>query len=712
MIKRIFSFVFVIAAVSSLYAQQHNPCLTDHVTDEFFRNNPAQAEQLKQQFYSNLEQYRQAPAAMQRKSGAKRIIPVVFHVIHTYGPENISKDQILDQIRVLNEDFSRMNADKTNTRALFAGDAADCEIEFRLATKDPNGNCTDGITRTYSTLTVETRDEIKNLIKWDNKKYLNVWVVKSIRPLTADQTGTTLGFAYLPWSLPGTNNVDGVVVRADYIGTIGTSSPSKAGRVLTHEIGHYLGLSHPFENGCGTTNCGNTGDRVCDTPPVSSPSFGCDWNRNSCTNDNPDRPDQIENFMDYADGNCQNMFSWDQKTIIDLVLNSGAYRQTLISGANLIATGTDNIITPNCAPKADFSTTVRTICAGNSITFTDESWGGTVTSRTWTFNGANPSTSSDANPSVIYNTPGTYNVNLTVGNSAGQNQVTRSQIVVVMPGVATIKAPVTEGFENTTYPPAGWSASNNTGTSKTWERTTTAHATGSASIRAVINAATPVDESYSITLPAINLGPMADDAKLNFKAAYTIRTGVTSDKLRIFYSTDCGNNWILLSQRTSTFLTSAPNYTGASFVPADASQWRDISLSLGTLNSRNNVIFRFEAISNGGNSIYLDDINISSNAATTVETFSKQDMDMKVYPNPSNGTSYLSFNLIEQADVDVKVYDVAGRLVKDLGRNNSTAAGTQIYSISKTGDNLSNGIYFVKILINNSLYTEKLILTE
>lgn len=683
------------------------PCLTNHVTEELFKNNPAQAEVQKNNFYTGLDAYRQNNNGFSKKSGAKKIIPVVFHVIHMYGEENISKAQILDQLRVINEDFSRTNPDKGNTRSIFAADAADCEIEFRLATKDPQGNCTDGITRTYSTLTVETRNEVKNLIKWDNTKYLNIWVVKSIRPLTEDQTGTTLGFAYLPWSLPNTQ--DGIVVRADYVGTIGTSSAAKGGRTLTHEIGHYLGLSHPFDNGCGSTNCSTSGDRICDTPPVADPSFGCDKNRNSCSNDSPNELDMVENYMDYADGSCQNMFTWGQKAVMDFVMAN--QRATLVSSTNLTNTGTAIISSPLCAPVADFVSVTRTVCAGNPISFADVSWNGKVASRIWTFTGATPSTSTDSVVTITYTAAGNYDVTLSVTNAAGNNQVKRTQIVVVQPSTALKATPLMEGFENSTFPPQNWSLTPSI-TNKNLERTVIASASGSASVRAVITSTTATDETFTITMPPVDISKLTGaDNVLRFKTAYAMRTGVTSDRLRIFYSTDCGNNFTLLSQRQGSLLTSASNFDGTSFIPSGPSQWKETSLSLSAINTgRTNTIFRFEALSSGGNNIYIDDINLGANP-NSVQNYTKQQLGLTIFPNPASSAAELSFETPTDADINISIYDITGKLVKDFGKTNAPA-GSFSYTINKVDNNLTDGVYFVKVLINNSLYTEKLVIVK
>lgn len=701
--KRFLTVLFVLFTAATYAQHNTQPCITDELTDSMFASNPAYAIQ-KEQFF----QYREKldNAGFERKSSGTYIIPVVFHVIHTYGSENISKEQILDQIRVLNEDFNRENADKGNTRSIFQADAADCDIEFRLATKDPNGNCTDGINRVYSTLTNETRNEVKNVIWWDNTKYLNIWVVKSIKSF-GGETGITLGFANFPWTLPGANNVDGVVIRADYVGTVGTSSAAKAGRVLTHEVGHYLGLMHTFQGSCGNTSCTSSGDRICDTPPVDGPSYGCPIGNNTCSNDSPDELDMVENYMDYADGSCQNMFTWGQRDMMQLVLSS--QRASLVSSANLLATGVEPASNTACAPKADFTNQVIYVCEGNTVNFADLSWGGKVTSRTWTFNGATPATATDSAVTIKYNTAGTYSVTLQVSNAAGQNQLTRTQTVVVMPAVSPNKS-IVEGFEGPSFPPLGWS-NTTTLAGKNWDRTLVAKYSGDASARVLINSTTTAGETFTLTLPPVDASALSGtNNAVKFKVAYAQRTGVTPDRLRILFSTDCGNTWIFLKQFTGTTLASAPNYTGTNFVPADASQWKEISESLNLINPQTNIILRFEAISNAGNSIYLDDIQIGSASTSSNET-ARPEIGLAIYPNPAQGNASVTFTTDNDAEVEVKVYDIAGRMVKDFGATRQQA-GAHTYTINKFDNNLTDGIYVVKVMINNVLYTEKLILTE
>ncbi|NNC85545.1 MAG: zinc metalloprotease, partial [Bacteroidia bacterium] len=268
-------------------------------------------------------------------SGSPRIIPVVFHVIHEYGPENISKAQILDQIRILNEDFRRTNADTVNTPAAFTPVAADCNIEFRLAQLDPQGNCTDGIVRVYSPLTssgIGDGAQLKALSRWPNDKYLNYWVVRTI-------TGGILGYATFPG---GNANVDGVVCGHNYTGSIGTAvgGAYDLGRTATHEVGHWLSLLHIW----GDSNCGN--DLVADTPTASGSNFGCATYPHVSCNNGPNG-DMFMNYMDYSDDICFNIFTAGQSARMNATLNNA--RNNVWTQANLIATGTDGSATGACS---------------------------------------------------------------------------------------------------------------------------------------------------------------------------------------------------------------------------------------------------------------------------------------------------------------------------------------------------------------------------
>ncbi|MBA3971734.1 MAG: hypothetical protein H0X46_06235, partial [Bacteroidetes bacterium] len=206
-------------------------------------------------------------------------IPVVFHILHLNGSENISDAQVIDQMNILNRDFRKLNADTSGIVPAFQALAADTKIEFRLAQKDPDGNCTNGIDRIYSHKTLNANDYSK-LNAWPRDKYLNVWVIK-----TMESVGTA-GYAYYPSASAGAPFIDGIIIINNYIGSIGTASITNS-RALTHEVGHWLNLPHCWgstnepEVGCGDegvndtpftaghNNCGNRFDYECDSKALS-----------------------------------------------------------------------------------------------------------------------------------------------------------------------------------------------------------------------------------------------------------------------------------------------------------------------------------------------------------------------------------------------------------------------------------------------------------
>jgi hypothetical protein len=181
-ISHLVIYFFSIAVFLGLTAQSQenkNPCGTMEEMERIFRENPSLRAQ-QQQYFERMRSELATRRGNANRTGTKRIIPVVFHIIHQNGTENISREQCLDQIRVLNECFSLSNASfQERTPACFKPLAADCEIEFRLATKDDQGNCTDGIVRIFSAKTnaADNSNGVKALSQWNSYKYFNIWVV-------------------------------------------------------------------------------------------------------------------------------------------------------------------------------------------------------------------------------------------------------------------------------------------------------------------------------------------------------------------------------------------------------------------------------------------------------------------------------------------------------------------------------------------------------
>ncbi|MGL5080480.1 MAG: M43 family zinc metalloprotease [Microcoleaceae cyanobacterium] len=234
------------------------------------------------------------------------VIPVVVHVVYNSStPEqNISEAQIRSQIDVLNRDFRKQNPDIASIPSVFQALAADARIEFVLATTDPSGNPTNGITRTATTATEFSDDDrVKSsaaggIDPWSSDRYLNLWVCQL--------SGGLLGYAQFPG---GSAATDGVVVTHTGFGTMGTAvAPFNLGRTATHEIGHWLNLRHIWGddgNGCSGS------DFVGDTPNQAGPNMGKpSFPRVTC--DNTPNGDMFMNYMDYTDDDSMFMFTVDQ----------------------------------------------------------------------------------------------------------------------------------------------------------------------------------------------------------------------------------------------------------------------------------------------------------------------------------------------------------------------------------------------------------------
>lgn len=661
--KNKLTFLVLLLTAFSAKSQNIIPCASDEYLNELIKKSPNLLE-AQSNFYDEVSRDI-TETDKSYKKGTVRIIPVVFHIIHTYGDENISKAQIEDQMRIINEDYRRTNADASKTRSQFLSRASDMEIEFKLARKDPNGNCTEGITRTYSTLTDGGDELVKDLVRWDYRKYLNIWVIKRIAR-DASSEGIVLGYATLPYATSSAS--DGIVIISSRIGSIGTSSIGNAGRVLTHEIGHWLGLLHPFQSGCGS-NCSSTGDRVCDTPPVSDPSFGCPTTNNTCSNDAPNELDMVENYMDYANGSCQNAFTNGQKSLVDGTLANNSYRGLNVSSSNLTATGV--LTTPSCGPISDFHTVTRktVVCQGGSLTFEDMAYNGTVTDRTWTFEGGSPSISTFQSPTVTYNTPGIYKVTYLVTNASGSNSMTRDAFITVVASVSDIKTPFTESFENEQLFIKDWNVIES-GTYG-WKRNASKSFSGSASLQGVIDANTATNTRFNIYSPTIDMSTLGiSNPIFSFKAAYAQADATKSELLVLHASIDCGVTWkSVAGYRSNTGLTSVTGLF-SNWSPKDASEWKTQTADLSAYASVKNLMLRFELVSQSGNSVFIDNINISRNAVGIKNVFSEEELN--VFPNPSQGAFNITLDMKNKNNLSLKLYDALGREIRDFSEGVKT----------------------------------------
>ncbi|MEP7220132.1 MAG: M43 family zinc metalloprotease [Bacteroidota bacterium] len=365
----------------------------------------AREEKINRILYQLLDRQKKTGRSAQSANDETYVIPVVVHVVHNGGSENISDAQVFAGVQHMNDVFANVGVYDPSTGVSIG-------IQFCLAKQDTNGIFNTGITRTSSPLTemtMETQDiALKNLVRWNPRKYMNIWLVREVNS-TSSGPGV-VGYAYFPSSHGAPE--DGIVGEARWFGSSTDNS-----KIFAHEAGHYLGLYHTFEGGCINNDCLADGDRICDTPPdgTTAPVL-CGTPFNSCTTDvddrslnNPFRPvadgglgdqgDLYIDYMDYGRPECYTVFTQGQKDRMRAVLTE--IRKSLLESKGCLSPCTSPVI-------ASFTTSSVLVIAGTTVMFTNTSTGASL--YEWRVDGAVITT--NANASYTFNTQGHYTVAL------------------------------------------------------------------------------------------------------------------------------------------------------------------------------------------------------------------------------------------------------------------------------------------------------------
>lgn len=311
-------FCLVLLISSNILAQSEK-CATMQVLEKRIQNDPLTQLRMQQSEIQAQKWISENKSLLRKNNNVKSqvlvTIPVVVHVVYNNQTENISDAQIQSQIVALNEDYRLLNSDSLDDTHPFWGYTGDTQIEFCLASIDPNGNATSGITRTFTNTTAFDADasvkfnSLGGKDNWDPTKYLNIWVCD----LSA--SGGVLGYAAFPSDLISLPDEDGVVIHYQafgYIGTAGTGgfTANGLGRTATHEVGHWLNLRHIW----GDNLCGD--DFVSDTQIAEDANYNCpSFPHNAFSNCGSDGYGEMYmNYMDYVDDYCMVMFTYDQGT--------------------------------------------------------------------------------------------------------------------------------------------------------------------------------------------------------------------------------------------------------------------------------------------------------------------------------------------------------------------------------------------------------------
>jgi len=631
---------FIILSISCIVVfAQINPkkCITTDLIKRELKNN-VEYELMR----NNLINYHQANKGSNHKNQPTITIPVVVHVVHRTqdaigANTNISNAQIEDQLRILNEDYSKTNPEFPNPpRNTFVSYAGNPELQFCLATIDPNGNSTIGITRTSTSKTSWDADTESNDMKqassggidnWDPLRYLNIWVCN----LSNAGGGQTLGYAYLP-GLQGSNSQswkDGLVVDYQYFGSVGSASSWADGRTTTHEIGHYLGLNHTFceSGGC----CDNDDSNVDDTPATDGIYFGpvnTNTNNNSCNDLNygfsNDLIDMDENYMAYSSDTW--MFSNGQVTAMLNTLNASSWqggRQDLWQ-----------------------NTTVTVDCSG------------IIVADSWDCDGQGNCN----DPATGNGSYSNYNACVTACGCTGNNST------------------IMEGFQSSSIP-NDWSIDNPDG-DQTWAINSSYGYNSSSSISIENSIYSANGEYDDLNSPMMNFTG-STSISLNFDYAYSLWTDPNSsqfwsDTLIILVSSDCGLTWEKIWEEAGADLvTTNPIFNGFEWFPSNNNDWNSETVNLNNYANTDGVMIKFRNVNQYENNLFLDNINISSNGSTSVDE--AQMNNVLVYPNPADKQIFINHEGLKQ------IYNILGERV------------IHTYDNKINISNLSKGVYVIKL---------------
>jgi len=678
----VLSLTFSVLMFSQNTEENIVKCHTYEMQDMLFETHPEIEEAAEMLSAQILHRAKLLEKTGYKKDNDPYIIPVVFHIIHDFGPENISMEQIENGVQVMTDDFNANSFGIENVQDSFADIVGDIGIEFRLAKIDPEGNCTNGVVRTVSPLTNSGGENLKEISPiWDRSKYMNIWVCRDIASGAA-------GYTYYPSSLDGdfgeTN--DGIVVRYDYVGSIGESSFGRS-QTLTHEVGHWIDLPHLW----GSTNepslesnC-DTDDGVEDTPN-SVGWTSCNLNGESCGS-----LDNVENFMEYSF--CGRMFTEGQKMRMIASLTSPiAERNNLWTDENLEATGV--LLEPELC-DAEFISDNFSVCVGETVNFQDQSHSG-IAERLWIFEGGSPAVADDANPSVVYSTPGVYTVSLAVVDSLGNQLTEVKDGYLEVLDTAALNLPYSQSFESIeefSDIEDGSLYTENLYDDNDWEISTDVGFDDSQS--AVFRAGEA--ESNTIVRSAFvsktfQLSDVGDTPVLSFKRSAARSSESSEGELWVFISKNCGEFWSPRRIYDDGDVYTTESIFSGQYTPS-AEEWETAEIdNIVSVFQNEEFRFRFEYRGTNGGTIYVDDINLIDGATLNTAYQSAPEARFAMFPNPASDMVTLKFPE-NRSDIEmILLRDLSGRIIQQYNLS-AEVMGEFRMELNK----LSPGIYLVEV---------------
>lgn len=555
-------------------------------------------------------------------------VPVVVHIVEPAEGENlnITNERIIEQMEILNDDFRRTNEDAINTPSVFLPVAADTEIEFHLAKQDPSGNPTNGIVRvngnrsSYNPLIASHKSSLRTTSYWPPSHYLNIYVTN---------LSGFLGYSSFPTiSLAGLGIdeedflFDAVYVDRQYFG-VNPDAPSFAsfGRTTTHEVGHYLGLRHIWGDG----NC-SADDFVADTPVADNNNDGLG---SPCTfpnlDDNvvctPGEDEMFQNYMDYTNDLCMNLFTTGQKTRMRTVMENAPRRASLLTSPGLVApTRFEN----DLAIKK-INSPFRAICSDQIVPEVEvinysleeiTSYDVSLVVNGDTIETINQTSALDTfevetipfTPQTILSAPTTVEFVISNVNSDVDGNTSNNSRSITLSNIHSILTPFTESFESTNQ------LLGEFGPSHPWEVVSapSENPINQALAFKAYNNTSAFDEDVIFKTPIINLEGIVS-AGLIFRYAYASVPDGFRDGLAIKISRDCGATFpdVIYLDYGDDLETATE--TSALFVPSGELEWQTDTISLVEAENNANIDgiqLAFIGLNGGGNNIYLDDVSV------------------------------------------------------------------------------------------------------
>lgn len=694
---------------------------------------PALRDQMAQQLANQVYKPNQLVTVGQEKMNSEYTISVVFHILHMYGQENISDAQVYQAMEVVNREFNAADPDSVDVVADFQNLIGNAKIDFKLAALDPLGNCTNGINHIYSHET-NVGDAFSKINQWNRARYLNIWVVDNIGLSGA------AAFAVKPGGTDGNGFwVDGIVSNHRYVGGTGTSNPGRE-ETLTHEIGHYLNLDHPW----GPTNetgqgCGDDG--VADTPETQGFSSCPLGNGDVC---NPGIQEDIQNYMEYSF--CGRHFTPGQVDFMHNAMQAvTGQRDILSTDSTLELTGVKDLILPQdpnnelsvplCTPVADFFANRQTACVGSPVTFEDASWNARVDSRSWTFEDGTPATSTSSIANVTFSSPGWKKITLTASNATGSDVKEETDYIYISGDWGENVGPTTFDMESDNAPGTGtdfflvqnpednharFSVVENVGIggSRAWKLNNyfdNSQADPFTDAGFYYNRL-GASEDQLIT-PSIDLNNTSN-VEISFKYAYATNATSTADiteELIVHTSSNCGETWTprLLSvdgtlvgtSLTGDQLVSA-GYAGfTDFAPQNDQMWKEASFTVNSngLSNKTRIRFSFVASDNSSN-LYIDDINV--NGTLNLNEVGFEGMDLQVFPNPSTGEPINVTYMAQDEPVTFTLVDAQGKVIATQVINTTNG---QVTTQLENTSNLPSALYFLEVTSGDDSTTRKVV---